>query len=142
MQCHICSREAIDRCYTCGELFCDEHGRINCSRCTTAIAAGDARTDRVSGARLSNPTIRPGWWRPQPAEDYNPPECQECQGLARYVCVNCAGRYCREHAGRDGLCGPCQRSRRGGTLFMVIHIFLLAGLTLLALVLAHLPQGS
>jgi hypothetical protein len=135
-RCHICQAEAIGRCYACGELFCESHGRINCSRCATAIAAGDARTDRITeslpagGASQGGKPVRPGWWRPQPAEDYEPPACQECQGLARYQCINCGNRYCREHAGSSGLCALCERSRRGGNIFLVILFFVLTGLTL------------
>jgi hypothetical protein len=131
MHCHLCDREAVDRCYTCGELFCDEHGRVNCNRCATAITAEDARPDRVSEARLSKtPAGRPGWWRPQPAENYDPPACHECRGLARYVCVQCGSRYCRDHAGKQGMCAQCQRSLRGGNLFLLILALVLGGMVL------------
>ena len=137
MNCHICHKEAVDRCYTCGELFCAEHGDINCRRCETGIVAGDSRTDRVSAVLLTTKSSRPGWWRPQPAEDYDPPACYECQGLARYVCADCRARYCREHAGKNGLCEQCQRSTRGGTIMLVVLFIILGSLTVLGLVQAH-----
>jgi hypothetical protein len=137
MNCHICNREAIDRCYTCGELFCEQHGKVNCTHCETGIVAGDARADRITKVRLPN-AARPGWWRPQPAEDYDPPACQECRGLAPYVCASCGNRYCREHAGKNGLCGGCQRSLRGGNIFLVILVLVIGGLTVLGLVQANL----
>src|SRR5437588_7013007 len=132
MHCHLCQREAVDRCYTCGELFCEEHGDVNCVRCATGIVAGDNRADRITKASLSK-AARPAWWRPQEAEDYTPPACHECQGLARYVCVNCSQRYCREHAGKDGLCLRCQRALRGGNVFLALLILGLVGLVVLGL---------
>jgi hypothetical protein len=91
--------------------------------------AGDNRADRVSPARQARKS-RPAWWRPQVAEDYEPSACQDCRGLAPYVCPNCGGRYCREHAGKNGLCAQCQQALRGGNVFLVIMILILGGLTL------------
>jgi hypothetical protein len=138
MHCHLCEREAIDRCYTCGALFCEQHGKVNCIHCETGIVAGDARPDRISAARLQN-AVRPAWWRPKPAEDYTPPACQECGGLARYACRNCANRYCPEHAGKNGLCGQCQGSLRGGNIFLIILLFVIGGLTVFGLFQANGP---
>jgi hypothetical protein len=136
MHCHLCQREAIDRCYTCGELFCVLHGNVNCVRCATGIVAGDKRADRVSAVRLTQPG-RPGWWRPQEAEDYDPPACQECQGLAPYLCSNCGNRYCRDHAGKKGLCALCESSLRGGNVFLAILFVFLGGLLAFGLWAAH-----
>ena len=36
MACHICSQEAVGRCFNCGQLFCADHGSENCTRCDTA----------------------------------------------------------------------------------------------------------
>jgi hypothetical protein len=127
MHCHLCEKDAVDRCYTCGALFCPDHGNVNCQSCATGIVAGDNRRDRVSAARLGS-GVRPTWWRPQVADDYEPPACEECRGLAPYVCANCASRYCREHAGKNGLCGQCERSLRGGNYFLAIMIVILGGL--------------
>ena len=132
LTCHICPHEAVGRCYTCGGLFCEAHGNVNCSRCETSIAPGDSRDDRVSRVRLSE-TTRPGWWRPQEAEDYEPPACNQCQGLARYVCVHCGDRYCREHDGRNGLCSICARRFRGGNVVLLLLILGLAALMVLGL---------
>ena len=129
MQCHICHREAVDRCYTCGELFCEAHGGVHCSRCETGVMAGDNRADRVSPARQARKS-RPAWWRPQVAEDYEPPACQDCRGIAPYVCPNCGARYCGEHAGKNGLCSQCQQALCGGNVFLAIMILILGGLTL------------
>jgi hypothetical protein len=135
MHCHVCGREAVDRCYNCGELFCEEHGNVNCTRCETGIVAGDSRADRISAARIQK-TGRPAWWRPQEAEDFEPPACQECQGLARFVCANCGKRYCPEHAGKNGLCGRCQRSRRSGNIFLAVMMLIVVALTVLGLLQA------
>lgn len=132
MNCHICQHEAVGRCYTCGELFCEVHGSVNCSRCETGIAPGDVRDDRVSRVRLTEST-RPGWWRPQEAEDYEPPACAQCGGLARYACVHCGDRYCRAHAGGKGLCSKCARGLRGGNIFLLMLILGLVMLTFLGL---------
>jgi hypothetical protein len=138
--CHICGAEAVERCFTCGELFCAAHGTVNCLRCETGIAPGDRRADRISRAPLAKGS-RPGWWRPQPAEDYDPPACQECQGLARYICVNCQGRYCKDHAGKNGLCGSCQKSQRGGTLFILLVLLFLGALLVLGLLRTYADVG-
>lgn len=135
MHCHICQREAVDRCYNCGELFCEAHGNINCSRCETGIVAGDSRADRISTSRLAKSTRR-NWWRPLEAEDYEPSACHECQGLAPYQCAHCGSRYCREHAGKNGLCGQCQRSLRSGNLFLIFLIVVLGSITALGLFFA------
>jgi hypothetical protein len=119
MTCHICGQEAVSRCYTCGKLFCGEHGKENCARCSSAIRTGDPGQDRVSAARIRD-HARPGWWRPQPAEEYAPPACYLCHGLARRVCTNCQKRYCLEHEGKGGLCSECAQSARVG-------VFILAG---------------
>ncbi len=58
MKCYICQGEAIDRCYTCGQLFCEQHGKINCSRCEHGFAPGDRRDDHVSIDRLRAGQVR------------------------------------------------------------------------------------
>jgi hypothetical protein len=114
MSCLICKAESVTRCYSCGALLCAEHGKSdNCGRCTSAIAAGDPRHDRVSEKPLSVDAASP-WWRPQVADDYAPPACYKCQGLTRMQCRNCKERFCRDHAGPGGLCQECGRSANLG----------------------------
>jgi hypothetical protein len=129
MTCHVCQEEAVGRCYTCGELFCARHGDVNCFRCTTAFVEGDPRPDRVSAEPLAKGS-RPGWWRPQQAEDYEPPACYECKGLARRVCRHCGSVYCPDHAGSGGLCAACSRSSYFGLVALVAIIVLMGGLML------------
>lgn len=109
MHCYRCDAEAVDRCYTCGALFCAAHGDVNCERCDTAVAAGDVRPDRIA-ARPMPANHQTGWWRPQRAEDFTPPACYQCHGLARRSCRNCGNYFCPEHAGNIGLCVHCDRS--------------------------------
>lgn len=130
MRCGFCDQEATGRCYNCGELFCDAHGRTNCTRCDTAIAPGDRRADRVSAAPLVDRGPRPGWWRPLPAEEYEPPACYSCKGLARTICRNCRRRYCPEHAGPPQLCADCGRSSALGLYFFVFAVVVMALLLL------------
>lgn len=135
MVCHICGAEAVDRCYSCGDLFCPEHGKTkhgktDCVRCSTGIRAGDRRADRISAAVLVK-NARPGWWRPQEAEEYDPPACYACGGLARRRCYNCHDLFCAEHAGKRGLCLACEKSARTGTLLLVgvgLIILVLSGI--------------
>src|SRR5262245_52805078 len=118
MLCHICQREAIERCFTCGELFCEQHGSVNCARCETGVMAGDNRPDRITTKRLPETTANP-WWRPREAPDFDPPACNTCQGLARYTCNQCGGKYCSEHAGRKGECGRCLKDRKNSNRFLL-----------------------
>jgi hypothetical protein len=120
MNCHLCEVEAVTRCHNCGALLCAEHGGKDddCRRCTTAIAAGDPGGNRISATPLGQ-LKTPGWWRPQQAEEYQPPACYACQGLTRAVCRNCQNRYCYEHKGPSGLCGECGRSARLGMVIFV-----------------------
>lgn len=129
MHCHICQAEAVARCYNCGELICARHGDEYCTNCTTGIAAGDPRPDRISTAPLARGQ-RPGWWRPQPAEEYTPPACYDCRGLARAVCYHCGERYCPEHAGPRGLCRACGRSSWLGPIFLALSFAMMAALIL------------
>lgn len=126
MSCYLCEREAVDRCFTCGQLFCELHGKMNCQRCATGIAPGSGRDDRISALLLAR-NAKPGWWRPQPAEDFEPPACHECKALARRVCSNCGNRYCPEHAGKNGWCAACVRSARLGNLYLTF-VFSLVGI--------------
>lgn len=129
MNCYLCHTEAVQRCFTCGRLICEDHGKSSCLRCETGIAAGDRRTDRVS-AELFETSSKLAWWRPQEAEDYEPPACHECQALARFVCRECGLRYCAEHAAGSSLCKLCFRVARQGN-------WLLAGVfSFMALILA------
>jgi Family of unknown function (DUF5684) len=129
--CHICGQEAVDRCYNCGQLFCAEHGKVNCNRCETGIAAGDNRPDRVSTTRLrEGPAGRHAWWRPQQAEDQELPACHMCQGLARRVCQNCRLYYCAEHAGPSHLCQECGRSSLIGIWLLLGALGVMGGIIL------------
>ena len=129
MACHFCGQEAIDRCYTCGNLFCAKHGQVNCIHCETGIAAGDKRADRISAVRLRRePDGQRAWWRPQPAEDREIPSCHICQGLARRVCSNCELHYCAEHAGPAFLCRDCGRSSLLGVWCFLGGLAIMAGL--------------
>lgn len=139
MNCHICGQEAVERCFTCGELFCEQHGKVNCNHCETGYMPGDRRGDRISHVLLPT-SARPGWWRPQEAEDYEPPACYECKGLARLRCRNCGNLHCPEHAGKGGLCQNCTRSARAGAYILAaVIVFILAMVVLAVQQSSHLP---
>lgn len=131
--CHLCQQEAVGRCYTCGQLFCAQHGSRNCLTCETAIAPGDRRADRISAAPLERQGRRGAWWRPLPAEDFEPPACYQCHGLARHTCRHCRQLYCPEHAGQHGLCAGCDRSSWVG-------LYVLAGLVLFVVLVIWLGR--
>jgi hypothetical protein len=131
MHCHICQAEAVTRCYNCGELVCEEHGKNECCPgCVTGFAEGDPRGIHVSVEPISK-SAQHAWWRPQEAEAFQPPACYECKGLSRAVCRNCRSHYCREHAGPTGLCKACGKSANlglylffGTAALMVLMAFL------------------
>jgi hypothetical protein len=128
MPCHICEAEAVTRCYNCGQLVCAEHSRNDtCPSCSTGFAAGDPRADRISVHPVPKQENH-GWWRPQEADEYKPPECYECKGLARGICRNCQASYCPEHAGANGLCKHCARSANMG-------LYIFAGMAVVMLLM-------
>jgi hypothetical protein len=43
-------------------------------------------------------------------DDPGPPECYECQGLAKVLCQNCQQLVCDEHRGGASVCRRCARS--------------------------------
>jgi hypothetical protein len=125
MPCYICQAEAVTRCYTCGELVCAQHGKNDsCQHCNSGIAAGDPRHSHITDGPLGKPEQQPAWWRPQEAEEFQPPACYECKGLTRAVCRNCHSNYCKEHAGPNGLCQACGRSANLG-LYVVLGMIAL-----------------
>lgn len=124
--CYLCDREAVSRCYCCGRLICDQHGNENCVPCDSAVVAGDPRGVQADPSSPRFPTARPGWWRPQPAEEYEPPACYECDAIARRTCRNCQDRYCPEHAGPPGMCKACGRSSQLGLFFFVFALVMMA----------------
>ena len=126
MSCYLCGDEAVSRCYQCGELICAQHGKDNCQRCETGIAAGDPRPDRIT-ERPGASTQKPGWWRPQEAEAYKPPACYECKGLCRNRCRKCGQPYCADHAGKQGRCLDCGKTDWIGLLAlgMIVSVILL-----------------
>lgn len=130
-RCYLCQSEAVSRCYTCGQLICAKHGRENCHRCDTAVVSGDPRPRQTSAEPLKGKEPNHGWWRPQQAEEYVPPACYECKALARAVCRNCQSHFCREHAGRGGLCQECGRSARLGLVVFILSLVMIAMVLLL-----------
>ena len=132
MGCHICGKEAVDRCFACGKLFCALHGDKNCSQCDSAIAPGEPWPNRISASRLRRSDDKSPWWRPQQAEDVEMPACHECKGLARTRCKNCEQYYCGDHAGPNGLCQDCGRSSLLGVIFLFIALGLMAVMILWA----------
>ena len=125
MKCHLCGAAAVDRCYTCGQLFCEQHGRTDCSACTEGIALGDPRPDRFTAERREVPRTAKPWWRPQEAEDFHPPACYACGGLTRNTCSNCTRPFCPDHAGSGHLCRECYRSGSMGFLAMGLLVLVL-----------------
>src|SRR5688572_20657133 len=131
MSCQFCQAVAVTRCNSCGTLVCEEHGKNDiCPGCSTGIVAGGPQALAVSKKPLP-PGANAGWWRPQQAEEYTPPACYECQGLARGKCRNCLSSYCSEHAGSNGLCQACGRSANLG-LYIIAGTF--AAIVLLLLI--------
>jgi hypothetical protein len=126
MKCHLCDEEAVDRCYQCGQLFCDKHGKVNCASCDNGIAEGDPRRDRVSARPMPQKGRGLAWWRPISADDYVPPACYQCGGLTRARCVGCGRQFCAKHAGRGGNCADCQTASTTGTLIGLGAIGLIA----------------
>ena len=130
-RCCFCDKEPVTRCYSCGDLVCEEHGGATetCPNCNTGYVARDPRHDRISAKPMSK-TEASAWWRAQRAEEYQPPACYHCQGLSRARCRNCESYYCAEHAGPNGLCKECGRSVNLG-LYIIGAMFTMMGVYLL-----------
>ncbi len=130
MKCSLCEREAVDRCFACGQLFCEDHGKKNCVLCQNSIVEGDPSPRRVSASRQQS-TDAAAWWRPQQAEEYAPPACHICRGLTRAKCTECGRYYCADHAGRNFQCRACVKAFDpsfiivGGFLFFFLILVLL-----------------
>jgi hypothetical protein len=123
--CHICQAEAVTRCFNCGELVCADHGKNDtCPNCNAGFAAGDPRATHISNEPMAKPESQHAWWRPQEAEEYQPPACYKCKGLSRATCRNCRDKYCQEHAGPNGLCQDCGRSANLG-LYVIAAVAVL-----------------
>ena len=133
-RCYICQAEAVSRCYTCGQLICAAHGDENCQRCNTGVIAGEPRSSEISARPLRRKDAKHGWWRPQQAEEYEPPACYACKSLTRAVCRNCRSHYCHEHAGRGALCLECHRSARLGMIVFVLSLVLIAVVLVMGMV--------
>jgi hypothetical protein len=109
---------------------CAEHGKNEvCPNCSTGFASGDPRGIHVSVEPIAKAKDN-AWWRPQEAEEYQPPACYECQGLTRWKCRNCQAPYCAEHAGPNGLCKACGRSANLG-IYIVAGVFAMVVMMLL-----------
>jgi hypothetical protein len=125
MPCYICGGEAVERCYGCGQLICEQHGKKYCERCQSGYVSGDPRRDRYSVEPTPASSMK-AWWRPKPAEDYEPPACAVCKGLTRRRCYNCGSYFCAEHGTEAGLCLDCNKSSLIGCVIgLVILIFLI-----------------
>ena len=134
MKCHLCDQEAVERCYQCGNLFCEKHGTINCVSCDSGIAEGDPRRDRISAKPMKAAGRGLAWWRPISADEYVPPACHQCGGLTRNQCTTCGRQYCANHAGAQGRCSECQTSSNAGMLIGLGVIGLLVVIFLFSMV--------
>lgn len=136
MSCHLCSNEAIDRCFTCGRLVCADHGAKNCAACQGSFQPGDPSFERVSVAppRTGQDAA---WWRPQKAEEYVPPACYVCRGLTRAVCAHCGRYYCAEHAGRNFSCKECNTASNVSLYVVGAFLLVFASIAVLTALLRH-----
>jgi hypothetical protein len=127
MICHFCNRETTRKCESCGLAICPDHGDRYCHGCSGAVFSKE-----VPGAEGKAFLQCP----PKPRmetiylDDDGPPECYQCQGLARRVCQNCHNLYCAEH-GTAQWCDQCARAARVGTWLTVGIVAVLVGLTVL-----------
>ena len=132
MHCHLCQREAVDRCYTCGELFCEEHGNVNCVRCTTGIIAGDNRADRIT-SNFAREAFTAGVVAAARSRGLHAARLPRVPGASPLCVRQLWPAYCREHAGKDGLCLSCQRALRGSNVFLALLVLGMVGLVVLGL---------
>jgi len=121
MICHICQREAVGQCKSCGKFYCPEHGDVWCATCAHG----------VSKAPLSQEQGTSG------------PGCYICRGPAAGACPKCGKFYCSEHGGRwrlwegsgKGFCQNCYESlasRYAIQLMIVIPIIVVIVMAVLA----------
>ena len=140
MICHFCTNEAAGKCASCGLGICPEHGGKYCRVCSGAVFSHETVTgERQEKGYLQCP--------PKPEmetiyiDDDGPPECYQCQGLARKICHNCHNLFCKEHAGQGDWCDRCTHSARVGTWVTAGVVAVIGGLSLVFFVLSRLvPQ--
>src|SRR5262249_3722698 len=95
MICHVCHRDAVGQCKTCGKFYCAEHGDVYCVVCAAAVQ--EPGRGRRPGAEVFEHV------RPEPAEEAPAPagpRCYQCGGPAEAACGRCGRFYCLVHGGR------------------------------------------
>lgn len=144
MLCDVCQRDAAVRCAVCGVSFCPDHGGDRCFRCagslarlTTTVREIDANTAIYTterDSRYAGKGYLQCYTKTEMAsiyiDDPGPPECYQCQSLAKFVCQNCQQLYCPAHRGGANLCRHCSRSSWLG-LWVALTMMALLGLCLL-----------
>jgi hypothetical protein len=132
MICHVCEKQAIGQCKSCGKFYCSSHGDVYCVKCAGAVKPSGGRLDRELDFRL------PEYGGPertgQPVKTYTGPTCHCCPSPATGACPDCGKFYCTAHGGNwtfwgpASLCDDCSSARAGrgllGCLFGGVVLFI------------------
>src|SRR5262249_55203395 len=135
MICHYCNREALGKCISCGLAICPDHGNRYCKVCSNAVFSHETATGQREGkAYLQCPAKEP-----MPTvyiDDDGPPECYECQRLARRVCQTCHNLFCPLH-GHGDQCQTCHKASAVATWVTIAAITIICVLSLVFFLVNH-----
>jgi len=138
MICHLCQQLAIGQCKECYRFYCATHGDRLCVRCVSAIqekpqpemqVGSEAQTNGREDDKETTNQFRLHW-----------AVCFHCQKAASGACIRCGKLHCGDHGGlgsllhEEGLCLPCQKEARIGSLTqLVLFALILLGFLVYAL---------
>ena len=122
MICHVCEKQAVGQCKSCGKFYCGQHGDVYCTPCSTSIKPPGVAIERQVGFGVSG---EPKLAAPPQTTG---PRCYACQSSADRACSKCGVFFCPQHGGLYAsrqswsvpLCKPCAATERGWLIFIWI----------------------